>query len=120
MFLFVWCVCSIARNSAATISVEMANQLWFRHPARCWALGDIKQLHGTTAEVVDVLSREVCSWQRTHSLSRPIVESFSTPVSQTRTVQLADTHPGDASHHVDTEDIAKMNNMHEGPLLALL
>ena len=95
----------------------MANQLWFRHPARCWALGDIKQLHGTTAEVVDVVSREVgyhlSAWAA-------VLNKMSGVALQARTVTLADTHPGDASHHVDTEDIAKMNNMHEGPLLALL
>ncbi len=35
-------------------------------------------------------------------------------------VQVAETHPCDSSHLTDTTDIAAMNNMHEGPLLALL
>jgi myosin heavy subunit len=35
-------------------------------------------------------------------------------------VLLSDTHPCDSSHLGDSEDIAAMNNMHEGPLLALL
>ncbi len=35
-------------------------------------------------------------------------------------VPRAETHPCDPSHLTDAEDIAGMNNMHEGPLLSLL
>lgn len=35
-------------------------------------------------------------------------------------VPRAETHACDPSHLTDAEDIAGMNNMHEGPLLALL
>ncbi len=35
-------------------------------------------------------------------------------------VPVSETHPSDPSHMLDNDDIAQMNNMHEGPLLALL
>ena len=42
------------------------------------------------------------------------------PAPERFTVLLADCHPCDASHRGDSDDIAQMNDMHEGPLLALL
>jgi len=74
----------------------MTEQVWFRHPERCWSLGDIKQLHGTQIEVREVETGTI----------------YKVPSN--------DTHPCDSSHLSDNSDIAAMNNMHEGPLLALL
>jgi myosin heavy subunit len=76
--------------------MSATDQLWFRHPTKCWSLGDIKQFHGKDVEL-----REVGSG----ALFR---------------VLLSETHPCDASHMHDADDLAHMNNMHEAPLLSLL
>lgn len=72
------------------------DQLWFRHPQKCWALGAIKQMY------------------------RDGVELRYGPNNEIYRVQMTETHPFDLSHLEDNDDIANMNNMHEGPLLSLL
>ena len=74
----------------------MTEAVWFRHPAQAWSLGDVRNALGKTLELKD----------------RASGEPF--------TVELAATHPCDPSHLHDSDDIAAMNNMHEGPLLYLL
>lgn len=88
------------------------NSVWVRDPVRCWALGRVVRQVGTDLEVSLVDG----SINDDSSSSQTTVSSSSTILR----VPLAETHPLDASHMGDSEDIAQMNNMHEGPLLALL
>jgi myosin V len=88
------------------------NSVWLRHPERCWALGRVVRQVGTDVEVSLVDT----------SFPDDTLSSLSSSSSQTTLIRvpLIETHPLDASHLGDSEDIAQMNNMHEAPLLALL
>lgn len=77
--------------------MSMSEKLWYRHPDRCWSLGTVSQLQGKRVALVDVLDKD-----------------------NTVVVPIEDTHPCDQSHLEDADDIARMNNMHEAPLLDLL
>lgn len=69
-----------------------ADHVWYRHPAKCWALGRVRELAGANLSVEG-------------------------PEGGVTTVPQVDTHPCDPSHLRDLDDIAYMNNMHEAPLL---
>eukprot|EP01138_Halocafeteria_seosinensis_P010819 gb/GECG01011049.1/.p1 GENE.gb/GECG01011049.1/~~gb/GECG01011049.1/.p1 ORF type:complete len:633 (+),score=86.46 gb/GECG01011049.1/:1-1899(+) len=77
--------------------MSISDKLWYRHPERCWSLGIVSQLQGKRVALVDEM--DACN---------------------TVVVPIEDTHPCDQSHLEDTDDIARMNNMHEAPLLDLL
>ena len=89
------------------MSVE--NSVWVRDPVRCWALGRVVRQVGTDLEVSLIDSSFPDDSSPPSSSSSAVIR-----------VPLSETHPLDASHMGDSEDIAQMNNMHEGPLLALL
>ena len=77
-------------------TIDPADHIWFRHPERVWALGHIDGREGEGYRVTDLESGT----------------EFSVPPG--------DTHTCDPTHLTNQEDIARMNNMHEGPLLHLL
>lgn len=80
----------------AESKLEAADHIWFKHPERVWALGRIDGREGESYRCVDVDTGDV----------------FVVPPEE--------THSCDPTHLENQEDIARMNNMHEGPLLHLL
>lgn len=63
--------------------------VWFKHPSQCWSRGRVASNEGPSVNVVDGSGGAF-------------------------TVPRAETHPYDASHSLNLDDIAHMNNMHEG------
>ena len=78
------------------ISLSEAEYVWYRHPVQAWSHGRVIRSSGASITVHDV--------------------SLSTE----HTVARAETHPYDSSHAFDLDDIAHMNNMHEGTFLAFV
>ena len=72
------------------------DHIWFKHPRQVWALGRMDGRTGEDYNVVDVETGD----------------AFVVPPEH--------THTCDPTHLTNQEDIANMNNMHEGPLLHLL
>jgi hypothetical protein len=66
--------------------------VWYKHPVLCWSLGRVVKSHGVQITVADV---------KLHG---------------EHTVNRAEVHPHDTSHDKNLNDIAFMNNMHEGML----
>jgi hypothetical protein len=131
-----------------------SDQVWFRHPENCWALGSeshavragagnaVAMRHGESTTSPPVPPPRHTSPlppllpSLTPHLPPPHSPRFPADIKQLRgkevevrdveegggtfVVPVSDTHPCDPSHLVDNDDIAAMNNMHEGPLLALL
>ena len=95
---------SAGAGGGSAASAVMAEQLWFRHESRCWALGSVKQSLGLKVELSEV----------SHGAGAVVV------AGTLHTVLRAETQPCDMSHLTNVEDLATMNNLHEAPLLALL
>lgn len=77
--------------------MDDAHRVWYKHPAQCWALGDVHaQADAEHFTIADA---------RTGEMTR---------------IPMKDTQLCDPSHLLDVADIATMNNMHEAPLLDLL
>ena len=72
-----------------------SEQVWIKHPEHVWVKASVQDYQGKTIVVRDDYGGE-------HTLERE------------------KTHVVDPSHLRDLDDIAKMNNMHEAPLLDLL
>lgn len=64
--------------------------VWYKHPKLCWSNGRVVKSNGLSITVQDVSTGENAAVNR------------------------ADTHPYDPSHSLNLDDIAHMNNMHEG------
>ena len=99
--------------------------VWFPHPTRCWALGEVRRhgLPGGRLEVAEVATLPASGGSNGSLVPTP--PSTSAPAAAAprplHTVAAADTHPFDASPaRGDIDDLAQMNAMHEGPLLSLL
>jgi len=81
----------------------MAEHVWYRHAQDCWRLGEVAQLRGEEIAIRDTED------------GTEAVMPLTDPKTEHR-----NTHPCDPSHLQDTDDLALMNNLHEGPLLHLL
>lgn len=96
--------------------------LWFRHPEHVWARGALVAQEGSDRLRVRELDSNVEHLVRAGfaccggACRGPRPDLLPAP----RQVKVEDTQSFDPTHDMDMDDLARMNNLHEAPLLDLL
>ena len=110
-----------------------AECVWFKHPTRCYALGAVTQRQGDKIVLRDLGAAPAVAGA---GMAKPpegqggagwLAPSSGPPgqgggegAGETHTVATSTTLACDATHLLDVDDLATMNNLDEAPLLCLL